>query len=123
MITITASYQAEYANLALRNAGAVYETLYLCAKDSRVKKWWLYISILVDFFQLLAFPAQHALRIGGNFGGGFERIFTSVLRWISLTDGTFDILNPELWTAIYSITALWTFTYLSLIVLVGYRFR
>lgn len=104
-------------------AGAVYETLYLCAKQSGVKSWWFYLCVLVDFFQLLAFPVQHALYLGRKSDAGIKRIYTAFLAWISLTDEAFESVNQRIWVAIYSITGVWTLTYLSLIVLIGYRFR
>lgn len=104
-------------------AESVYETLYLCAKGSRVRSWWFYTTVCVDFLQLLVFPVQFALRNGQAKENDFQEYIATALSWISLTDGVNqEFLSTLLLTIAYGISASWVIFYLGLMVFIGFRF-
>lgn len=108
----------------LEIADGLYETLYLCAKDTRAVPWFFVLSIVVDFFQLLAFPLQLIFEVteeGAN--SAMENLLDSFLSWISLSKKAIERFGEGFWIFIYSSTLLWVSVLVGLVVLIGYKFR
>eukprot|EP01138_Halocafeteria_seosinensis_P007466 gb/GECG01007631.1/.p1 GENE.gb/GECG01007631.1/~~gb/GECG01007631.1/.p1 ORF type:complete len:141 (+),score=3.07 gb/GECG01007631.1/:1-423(+) len=86
----------------------LYETLYLCAKDTRVLPWFFVLSIVVDFFQLLVFPLELIFQVTEEHStSGLNGLLGSFLSWLSFSRKAIERLGEGFWVFIYVITLVW----------------
>ena len=101
-------------------ADAIYETVYLCAKETAIGSWSFIFSVIVEFMQMLAFPLQLILIVSDD-TSALRAFMDNFLSWPGITGEAVFMIPSSAWLAIYIATLLWIVAIISLSIFVGYQ--